>query len=250
MRVAVEDGLHVPVRPAEREEPVAVEQVAVGIGGRVVDEEHRRPVGEGGQRRFQPRPLRLPEKPGDLVHVEQRVEDDDAERRVLDHGHVPGPHWGEPAGGLGKRRPEVVAVVVVAEGDVDGRHRDDRSEQGAQLRVVLGPTLEPGHVAADDDAVGPRGHDVWNRLPEALPGIEAAVAVLPVAGHVRVREQRQVQLTARSRGPGGASERHGQPGGPQGRGGEKRASGRHGGHCLPGRAAAATRGARRRLRLA
>jgi hypothetical protein len=91
---------------------------------------------------------------------------------------------------------EVLPIVVVAEGHVHGRYRGHGLEERPQLLVVLHPALEARRVPADEHPFGPRGHDLCRHRAEVLPGVHPAVAGPAVAGDVRVREEREVELAA------------------------------------------------------
>lgn len=156
------------------------------------------------ERLREPCALLVAEKAGGLVHLVERVEQEPVCARAFDDGDVLAHKRRRGGDGGLQRGAENVAVVVVAEREMDrqaglAQWCDERGE----CRVVFGEALEHGAVAIHEDSGGPRREcaDAFHGGFEVLGHVHSAQDCGAVGGDVRVGEQRPaIRIGAAFRG--------------------------------------------------
>src|SRR6266480_2280601 len=94
-----------------------------------MNKKHRRPPVGSLQVASEPFSLGFSQEAGRFIRVKQRVEDDEAKRRALDNEHVFAGNLLTRARWVVENLEEMIAVIVVAQPDVNWRLPGQRSEQ-------------------------------------------------------------------------------------------------------------------------
>ena len=125
-----------------------------------------------------------------LVLIERIHEEPVRQRRFHDRRLAIGRRPGRF--GLGKGRPEVLAMVVVAQHQVQRNARfADRPVEFPDQLVVAGQAGQEGQVAGDDDAGRPRieVEDLPDRLGESFRRLGVAAGIFAMRADMRVGDQ-------------------------------------------------------------
>lgn len=180
------DGLHLRVRARDIEQRIEIGAARACGDSRVMQEQERYGVAVR-ERGVEPSQLRRADRAANFLRLRLGIENDEAERRLVDNGADPVGGRPRPTAGYPQHS---LAAIVIADAENKRHYGAKRSYGKLKERVFGGAALPAGDIAVDERPRRLHGEHFRNHTLELRQRILLAKLRFRISGYVCVGEPR------------------------------------------------------------